>query len=143
MTSVPKIALCLNEAVGQATGNDGCGDTDCKFAHSIKESTEHFTAILKNSKGPFFHRILAARHPFAAFYGGRLTKNGIFYTLTHSSYLKYFKQVLVPMEIIDRNNLLSAMHDEILAEESFQDDLEKETILLEKYYKAEEMREFA
>ena len=160
MTTVPKIACCLNEAVGQAVGGDGCQDPNCKFAHSIDEAKKNFFAIADGKK-VFFQRVLAERHPLAAKYGGRLTKNGVFYTMKITDYLKYFEKVLVPMEIEERDYLLSSMHSEIRTDNKRIDDyfnerepydeyeqfaeeiLEEENILLDKYYDAEEMEQLA
>jgi hypothetical protein len=132
MTTVPKIACCLNEAVGKATGGDGCQDPDCQFAHSVEEAKKNFFAIA-DGKRVFFQRVLATRHPLAAKYGGRLTKNGVFYTMKITDYLKYFEKVLVPMEIAERDNFLSEMHDEIRIDNERIDAYFKETEPYDEY----------
>jgi hypothetical protein len=139
MTTVPKIACCLTEAVGQAVGTDGCQDPYCKFAHSKTEAKQNFFAAAAGRK-VFFQKVLAKYHPLAKFFGGRLTKDGLFFTMKFEEYIQYFENLLVPMEIFKIDNFLDNVYDN--AQNTSIDELdEKDLALIEEFADEQEERE--
>lgn len=99
-------SLCLTEAVSQELGIDGCPNGEhCSFAHSIPEARANFRKTLEEMKElasktgkksvPVFYVRVHSQHKRAEEYGGRLTKNGVFYTMKIDSYIKFFTEVLL------------------------------------------------
>ena len=99
-------SLCLTEALSQALGLDCCPNGEhCSFAHSIPEARANFRKTLEEMKilasktgkkgvAVFYVRV-HSQHKRAEEYGGRLTKNGVFYTMKIDSYIKFFSEVLL------------------------------------------------
>jgi hypothetical protein len=99
-------SLCLTEAMSQARGLDCCPNGEhCSFAHSIPEARANFRKTLEEMKvlasktgkkgvAVFYVRV-HSQHKRAEEYGGRLTKNGVFYTMKIDSYIKFFSEVLL------------------------------------------------
>ena len=83
--------ICMNAVCGVE-----CPDLKCKFAHNWLEAEQNFYAFCEARGDMATYVILAREHEDCVVYGGRLSWDKKFFTITFPGYKAYVNHVLAP-----------------------------------------------